>query len=160
MSRRGYAALRGVNEGTVRKAILAGKIVPTVDGLVDRDQADRDWLRWSVKVTGRGTEDNGGTRTAYDLDDDWVRRTLAENSSDDRVVRLLEELKREIAALRRDLLTDPSYIPGLAELKREIGGVNFKLGVVFHQLVRAIEGKGVNISAEAFPPETRRAGGL
>jgi hypothetical protein len=47
LSRRAYARSRGVVEGTVRKAILAGKIIPTAGGQVDPEQADRNWYRWS-----------------------------------------------------------------------------------------------------------------
>jgi hypothetical protein len=46
MTRRAYAVARAVAEGTVRKAIKAGKIKPTPDGLIDPDQADQGWLRW------------------------------------------------------------------------------------------------------------------
>ena len=44
VSRRAYAAMRGVTEGAVRKAIAAGKI-PTVNGMVDSDVADAAWAR-------------------------------------------------------------------------------------------------------------------
>jgi hypothetical protein len=51
LSRRGYAAERGVTEGAVRKAIKAGKIVP-VAGLIDPGQADAGWFRSSMAAAG------------------------------------------------------------------------------------------------------------
>jgi hypothetical protein len=44
ISRRAYAALRGVTENAVRKAIAAGKI-PVVDGMIDPALADAAWAR-------------------------------------------------------------------------------------------------------------------
>lgn len=44
VSRRAYAALHGVSEGAVRKAIAAGKI-PLVDGMIDPEIADASWMR-------------------------------------------------------------------------------------------------------------------
>ena len=44
VSRRAYAAMRGVDDKTVRKAIAAGKI-RLVDGMIDPALADADWAR-------------------------------------------------------------------------------------------------------------------
>jgi hypothetical protein len=47
LSRRAYADARGCSEGAVRKAIAAGRIKPTADDLIDPEQADENWFRWS-----------------------------------------------------------------------------------------------------------------
>jgi hypothetical protein len=40
LSGRAYAALRGVHEGAVRKAIASGRIRTAADGLLDAGKAD------------------------------------------------------------------------------------------------------------------------
>jgi hypothetical protein len=49
MSRRAYAAARGVDEAAIRKAIRSGRIVPNAAGLIDPDQADANWWRYSQR---------------------------------------------------------------------------------------------------------------
>jgi hypothetical protein len=94
-----------------------------------------------------------------DPDDAWLERMLAEQSSDsdDRVVRLLEEVKEELAALRRDLRTDRPYVPGLAELRHDVASLTIRLGVVFHQLCLKIDGRPLTIAPGAFEDETAAA---
>jgi len=43
VSRRSYAAQRGVSEVAVRKAIATGRITTLPDGTIDPDRADIDW---------------------------------------------------------------------------------------------------------------------
>lgn len=40
LSRRAYAALRGVHESAVRKAIASGRITTEADGTIDAAKAD------------------------------------------------------------------------------------------------------------------------
>ena len=40
---REYARHRGVGHSTVQKAISSGRISPLPNGMIDSDQADRDW---------------------------------------------------------------------------------------------------------------------
>jgi hypothetical protein len=47
LSRRAYARARGCSEHSIRKAIAAGRIKPTADDLIDPEQADENWFRWS-----------------------------------------------------------------------------------------------------------------
>jgi hypothetical protein len=117
MSRRRYAAARGVDEAAIRKAIKAGRIVPNADGLVDPDQADRNWYRYS--------QANPETHAVVDptvLDDDYIRRVLAEEPPpyddtgiqhllaglpEDRIAEQIEALRREVAELRKELRDRP-----------------------------------------------------
>jgi len=43
LSRRAYAALRGVHESAVRKAIASGRITTEADGTIDAAMADAMW---------------------------------------------------------------------------------------------------------------------
>lgn len=43
LSRRAYAALRGVHESAVRKAIASGRITTEADGTIDATKADAMW---------------------------------------------------------------------------------------------------------------------
>jgi hypothetical protein len=43
LSRRAYAALRGVHESAVRKAIASGRITTEADGTIDAIKADAMW---------------------------------------------------------------------------------------------------------------------
>ena len=43
LSRRAYAALRGVHESAVRKAIASGRITTEADGTIDAAKADAMW---------------------------------------------------------------------------------------------------------------------
>ena len=43
VSRRRYAAQRGVSEAAVRKAIATGRITTLPDGTIDPARADSDW---------------------------------------------------------------------------------------------------------------------
>jgi hypothetical protein len=43
VSRRSYAAQRGVSEAAVRKAIATGRITTLPDGTIDPDRADAEW---------------------------------------------------------------------------------------------------------------------
>ena len=43
LSRRAYAALRGVHESAVRKAIATGRITTEADGTIDAAKADAMW---------------------------------------------------------------------------------------------------------------------
>jgi len=43
LSRRAYAALRGVHESAVRKAIASGRITLEADGTIDAAKADAMW---------------------------------------------------------------------------------------------------------------------
>jgi len=43
LSRRAYAALRGVHESAVRKAIATGRIATEADGTIDAARADAMW---------------------------------------------------------------------------------------------------------------------
>jgi hypothetical protein len=148
MSRRAYAAARGVDEAAIRKAIKAGRIVPTAAGPVDPTQADRNWYHWSQAKA----RDHPEPRSADCLSHDYIERFLAERSppyDGDRVVRLIEELKKEVGELRRELHNN-RYTPGIAEVQHGLAKLSISLGVVFHQLVRAIEGKPLTLAPGAF----------
>ncbi len=43
LSRRAYAALRGVHESAVRKTIASGRITTEADGTIDAAKADGMW---------------------------------------------------------------------------------------------------------------------
>jgi len=43
LSRRAYAALRGVHESAVRKAIATGRITTEADGKINAAKADAMW---------------------------------------------------------------------------------------------------------------------
>jgi hypothetical protein len=148
MSRRAYAAARGVDDHAIRKAIKSGKIVPTAEGLVDPAQADRNWYDWSQ---AKARDHPEPPQPAVDLSDDHIRRYLAEDPpprfDEDRIISLLEELKREIAALRKDLREHRPYIPGLSDaVETAVAGVRLDLSVIFHQLLLAIQGQPLTLS--------------
>jgi hypothetical protein len=163
MTRRAYAVARAVAEGTVRKAIKAGKIKPTPDGLIDPDQADQGWLRWSARVLGRETyrdDGNGGAHPAalrapmleIGRDPD-VERWLGElpEPIDSRVLDRLDQILAAVTALRRDLADRPSpHGLDATELRQSLAALNIKLGVAFHQLERAVRGEPLTIKPEVF----------
>jgi hypothetical protein len=115
MSRRAYAAARGVSEGAVRKAILSGRIRPTSSGKIDPRQADAGWYRSSAAAARDGylepdPPSTPGGRKDDRISDAEIKAFLAEQrifgEPDDRVIDLLTEIKASLAALHRDLLTD------------------------------------------------------
>jgi hypothetical protein len=71
LSRRAYAAGRGCSDTAIRKAIRAGRIIPEV-GLIDSEQADRNWYHWSraaerdgaAYAAGRPAAEAAGAREA------------------------------------------------------------------------------------------------
>jgi pyruvate/2-oxoglutarate dehydrogenase complex dihydrolipoamide acyltransferase (E2) component len=62
LSRRKYAAHRGVNEKAVRKAIAAGRITVEADGTIDPVNADRQWAAQTDPAMQRGP--SAGTAAA------------------------------------------------------------------------------------------------
>lgn len=120
VSRRAYANSRGVSETAIRKAIRAGRIVPTADGLIDPGQADRNWWRYSQ--VNPETYAPGAV-----LDDDFIRRTLAEPVLGDAAIeaacaRLLDEMSVPLPA-------DDPVLVGLRELKAEVAALRRELAV-------------------------------
>jgi hypothetical protein len=160
MSRRRYAAARGVSEAAIRKAVRAGRIEPTADGLIDPDQADANWYRYS--------QANPETHAVVDpavLDDDYIRRVLAEEPPpyddtgiqrllaglpEDRVAEQIEALRREVAELRKELRDRP-HLPGLAaELQHGLADLKLSMGVLLHQVSLKLDGKPLTVAADAF----------
>ena len=56
LSRRAYAAQRGVSEAAVRKAIATGRITTLVDGTIDPDRADSEWGAQTNPAKQRGQQ--------------------------------------------------------------------------------------------------------
>ena len=56
VSRRSYAAQRGVSEAAVRKAIATGRIATLVDGTIDPDRADAEWGTQTDPAKQRGQQ--------------------------------------------------------------------------------------------------------
>jgi hypothetical protein len=54
VSRRSYAALRGVSEAAVRKAIATGRITTLADGTIDPARADSEWGAQTDPAKQRG----------------------------------------------------------------------------------------------------------
>lgn len=54
VSRRAYAAHRGVSESAVRKAIASGRITPEADGTIDPARADAEWAAQTDPAKQRG----------------------------------------------------------------------------------------------------------
>ena len=54
VSRRSYAAQRGVSEAAVRKAIATGRITTLQDGTIDPDRADSEWGAQTDPAKQRG----------------------------------------------------------------------------------------------------------
>lgn len=54
LSRRAYAALGGVHEGAVRKAIATGRITTEADGTIDAAKADAMWNAFTDPAKQRG----------------------------------------------------------------------------------------------------------
>ena len=54
VSRRSYAAQRGVSEAAVRKAIATGRITTLPDGTIDPDRADAEWGAQTDPAKQRG----------------------------------------------------------------------------------------------------------
>jgi hypothetical protein len=176
LSRRRYAAERGVTEGAIRKQIRVGRIVPTKDGKIDPAQADEAWYRWSP-ASARGTypatsgpaparRPSSSRKDEDSFDDRWlaaqlahrppepdaaVDRWLAEQleqlrAPDDRVLLLLENIRKELGALRRDLTTTAP--PRMAECRA--AGLELRLSVMFHQLLLAIRGEPLTVKPGVF----------
>lgn len=59
ISRRQYAAQRGVSETAVRKAIAAGRISVEADGTIDPVKANRDWAAQTNLAHPRGPGSQG-----------------------------------------------------------------------------------------------------
>ena len=65
LSRRAYAAHRGVSETAVRKAIASGRVSVEADGTIDPVKADRDWSSQTDPAKQRGLQSIAlGTQTA------------------------------------------------------------------------------------------------
>lgn len=65
MSRRQYAAHRGVSETAVRKAISSGRITLLADGTIDPAQADQQWSSQTDPAKQRGSHAQAlGSETA------------------------------------------------------------------------------------------------
>jgi hypothetical protein len=132
MSRRAYAAARGVDEAAIRKAIKAGKIVPMADGRIDPDQADANWWRYS--------QANPATHARADsIDDDFIRHALAEGPQchleavirrlmdelaaplpgDDELVVRLGKIEAAITLLRQELRTERRHVPVSPRFRRK-----------------------------------------
>ena len=56
VSRRSYAAQRGVSEAAVRKAIATGRITTLPDGTIDPAQADSEWGAQTDPAKQRGQQ--------------------------------------------------------------------------------------------------------
>jgi len=56
LSRRAYAALRGVHESAVRKAIATGRITTEADGTIDAVKADAMWDASTNPAKQRGAQ--------------------------------------------------------------------------------------------------------
>ena len=56
LSRRAYAAQRGVSEAAVRKAIATGRITTLADGTIDPDRADFEWGAQTDPAKQRGQQ--------------------------------------------------------------------------------------------------------
>ena len=56
VSRRSYAAQRGVSEAAVRKAIATGRITTLPDGTIDPDRADSEWGAQTDPAKQRGQQ--------------------------------------------------------------------------------------------------------
>jgi len=54
VSRRSYAAQRGVSEAAVRKAIATGRITTLADGIIDPARADAEWGTQTDPAKQRG----------------------------------------------------------------------------------------------------------
>ena len=54
LSRRAYAAQRGVSETAVRKAISSDRVSVEADGTLDPVKADRDWAKQTDPAKQRG----------------------------------------------------------------------------------------------------------
>lgn len=169
LSQEEFGRRGGVSQQAVSLAIARGYLVRDADGRLDpRHAGNASWLkrhRQGSDVRGRpldthhngrssqkaGRDHNPAPQAAADLSDDFIRRFLAERLPDDRVVDMLEEIRREVGALRKELRTDrPSYAPGIAEVQHAIAGLNIKLNVCFHQLTLAIQGKPLTVAPGAF----------
>lgn len=59
LSRRQYAARRGVSEAAVRKAIASGRVTPEPDGTIDPAKADEQWARQTDPARQRGPHARG-----------------------------------------------------------------------------------------------------
>ncbi|WP_039758478.1 hypothetical protein [Bartonella queenslandensis] len=55
LSIRAYARQRGVSDTAVRKAIKQGRITAELDGTIDAERADREWLSNTVKPQTKQT---------------------------------------------------------------------------------------------------------
>ncbi len=58
ISRRSYAAQRGVSETAVRKAIATGRITTLPDGTIDPARADAEWTAQTDPSKQRGASAN------------------------------------------------------------------------------------------------------
>ena len=84
---REYARHRGVGHSTVQKAISSGRITPLANGMIDSDQADRDW---ATNTEGRP---KGSTRKRQPSSDGGQDGVIAAGYAKSRAVREYFEAK-------------------------------------------------------------------
>jgi hypothetical protein len=168
LSQQRFADLAGVSQQAISLAIKRGYLACGEDGRLDpRHAGNAAWLKQHQQgsdVRGRAldTHVNGHNRRkaqrgtpkpepSVDLSDAFIARLLAEHHAPDgRIVALLEEVKREIHALRRDVAAARQPLLNLRELEHEVGKMGFSLNVLAHQLTLGFAGKPLTMRPENF----------
>lgn len=84
LSRRAYAAHRGVSHTAVQKAIQSGRISTLADGRIDPATADQEWDRNTLYPVG-GTSQYGQARTVHET----YRARLAKLDYEERIGQLV-----------------------------------------------------------------------
>jgi len=160
-----FADRAGTSQQAVSKALARGHLVRRADGRLDpKHENNAGWIerhkqgsddrgRWLGSHLGPGRRNARSPEAGHDeadlSDDDWVRRILAENSSDDRILAAIEGLKREIVELRRELRDQPRALGG-HELPHALADLKLSMGVLLHQVNLKLDGKPLTVAADAF----------
>ena len=120
LSRRAYAAQRGVSEAAVRKAIATGRITALVDGTIDPDRADSEWGAQTNPAKQRGQQ---------------ARQMGAETAAGTAMAAATKPVPQAALNAVADTLRDAGTGPGLGEAPG--GEVSFLRARIANEVLKA-----------------------
>jgi hypothetical protein len=160
MSRRAYARSKGVSEGAIRKGIISGRIKPLASGLIDPEQADRNWWKWSRASVLTADRPEPEPAVASQFDDGELADLMADvqeflaGPTAERVLDELRSLRTDFEAFRREVRQAPSQGHAMrSDVESIRAHVDIGLGVLLHQVRLGFAGLPLTARVGVLGPE-------
>ena len=144
------ADFRGRDMASYPTGPKAPKSADDGNGLDIHDEAALD--AWMKKTLAEFERTRMTDEELDALASELINRTeLGMSPIDQQFLHRLDELTREVAALRQQQQRC-TYETTLRDVVKALGDIEFRFGVFFHQMCRLIRGEGLTVVDEAFGP--------